>query len=41
MENWGKGGFKKRGDIDKACEGLNSEDFKIKWKHLSVSGGKI
>ena len=33
VENWGKGGFKKRGDIDKACEGLNSEDFKIVMSH--------
>ena len=29
VENWGKGRFKKKGDIDKACIGLNKRDFKI------------
>ena len=33
VENWGKGGFKKNGDIDKACLGLKNEDFKIVMTH--------
>ena len=33
VENWGKGGFKKNGDIDKACLGLESKDFKIVLTH--------
>tara|TARA_B110000483_G_scaffold17403_1_gene19266 strand:- start:6260 stop:7492 length:1233 start_codon:yes stop_codon:yes gene_type:complete len=33
VENWGKGGFKKNGDIDKACQGLNNESFKIVMTH--------
>lgn len=33
VENWGKGRFKKKGDIDKACEGLNKNDFKIVLSH--------
>ena len=33
VENWGKGRFKKKGDIDKACIGLNSKDFKIVLSH--------
>ena len=33
VENWGKGRFKKKGDIDKACNGLNENDFKIVMSH--------
>jgi len=33
VENWGKGRFKKSGDIDKACIGLNDKDFKIVMSH--------
>lgn len=33
VENWGKGRFKKAGDIDKACEGLATNDFKIVMSH--------
>lgn len=33
VENWGKGRFKKAGDIDKACEGLTQQDFKIVLSH--------
>lgn len=33
VENWGKGRFKKAGDIDKACEGLTQKDFKIVLSH--------
>ena len=33
VENWGKGGFKKKGDIDKACEGLENDTFKIVMSH--------
>ena len=33
VENWGKGPFKKKGDIDKACNGLNENDFKIVMSH--------
>ena len=33
VENWGKGRFKKKGDIDKACIGLNEKDFKIVLTH--------
>lgn len=32
VENWGKG-FKKAGDLKKASEGLNKEDFKILLSH--------
>jgi len=33
VENWGKGRFKKKGDIDKACLGLVNSDFKIVMSH--------
>ena len=33
VENWGAGGFKKAGDIDKASEGLAEDDFKILMSH--------
>ena len=33
VENWGAGGFKKAGDLDKACEGLSAADFKILMSH--------
>ena len=33
VENWGKGSFKKKGDIDTACNGLNENDFKIVMSH--------
>lgn len=33
VENWGAGGFKKKGDLDKAGQGLNSKDFKILLSH--------
>jgi predicted MPP superfamily phosphohydrolase len=33
VENWGEGGFKKAGDLNKACEGVSSEDFKIVMSH--------
>lgn len=33
VENWGNGGFVKYGDIDKASEKLQSEDFKILMNH--------
>ncbi|MDN6279667.1 MAG: metallophosphoesterase [Psychroflexus sp.] len=33
VENWGKGRFKKAGDIDKACDGLTKDDFKIVLSH--------
>lgn len=33
VENWGTGGFKKKGDLDKAGKGLNPEDFKILLSH--------
>ncbi|MBT0607762.1 metallophosphoesterase [Aequorivita echinoideorum] len=33
VENWGAGGFKKAGDLDKACEGIESSDFKILMSH--------
>lgn len=33
VENWGLHGFKKAGDIDKASEGLTSDDFKIVLSH--------
>ncbi|NNL16724.1 MAG: metallophosphoesterase [Flavobacteriaceae bacterium] len=32
VENWGKG-FKKKGDLNKASEGLNPDDFKIVLSH--------
>ena len=33
VENWGAGGFKKAGDLDKACEGVPKEAFKILMSH--------
>ena len=33
VENWGAGGFKKAGDIDRASEGLSENDFKILMSH--------
>src|SRR5665648_36781 len=33
VENWGKGGFQKYGDLDKAIEDVADEDFKILMSH--------
>ena len=33
VENWGEGGFKKAGDLDRACEGIHKDDFKILMSH--------
>ena len=33
VENWGKGGFKKTGDLDLAIKNTNSKDFKILMSH--------
>ena len=33
VENWGKGGFVKHGDIDKASKNLKAEEFKILMSH--------
>ncbi|MEN8666641.1 MAG: metallophosphoesterase [Flavobacteriaceae bacterium] len=33
VENWGQGGFKKAGDLNKAISGVGSEDFKILLSH--------
>ncbi len=33
VENWGIGGFKKAGDLDKASAGLTDEDFKVLLSH--------
>lgn len=33
VENWGAGGFKKAGDLDRACEGISESDFKILMSH--------
>lgn len=33
VENWGKGGFKKSGDLEKACENVTPEDFTILMSH--------
>ncbi len=33
VENWGIGGFKKKGDLDKAGSGLTAQDFKILLSH--------
>ncbi len=41
VENWGKGRFKKSGDIDKACEGLSKNDFKIVMSHDPSHWDKI
>ena len=33
VENWGKGGFKKSGDLDKASSNIDADDFKILMSH--------
>ncbi|PIB33690.1 phosphoesterase [Gaetbulibacter sp. 5U11] len=33
VENWGKGGFKKAGDLDKASSNIAADDFKILLSH--------
>lgn len=33
VENWGRGGFKKAGDLQKAKEGVSQDDFKILLSH--------
>lgn len=33
VENWGNGNFKKAGDLDKASEGLEVDDFKLLMSH--------
>ncbi len=33
VENWGKGGFKKKGDLDKAIANVAADDFKILLSH--------
>jgi len=33
VENWGKGGFKKAGDLHKAASKINKDDFKILMSH--------
>lgn len=33
VENWGIGGFKQAGDLDKAALGLNDDDFKVLLSH--------
>ncbi|MBX2826930.1 MAG: metallophosphoesterase [Flavobacteriaceae bacterium] len=33
VENWGAGGFKKAGDLNKACEGVMKGDFKVLLSH--------
>ncbi|WP_044400258.1 metallophosphoesterase [Lacinutrix sp. Hel_I_90] len=33
VENWGKGGFKKAGDLRKATENIKADDFKILLSH--------
>lgn len=33
VENWGKGGFKKKGDLDKAVQEVSEDDFKILLSH--------
>lgn len=33
VENWGKGGFKQKGDVDKASTDLTTNDFKILLSH--------
>ncbi len=33
VENWGKGGFKKAGDLNKATAGISKDDFKILMSH--------
>lgn len=33
VENWGRGGFKKAGDLNKAVKSINNDDFKILLSH--------
>ena len=33
VENWGENGLKQAGDLDKACEGISKDDFKILMSH--------
>lgn len=33
VENWGEGGFKKAGDLEKACTDVSAEDFTILMSH--------
>ena len=33
VENWGRGGFKKAGDLSKATESISKDDFKILMSH--------
>lgn len=33
VENWGRGGFKKAGDLERAKEGIAKDDFKILMSH--------
>lgn len=33
VENWGEGGFKKAGDLDKACANVSAQDFTILMSH--------
>lgn len=33
VENWGRGGFRKSGDLKKAASGISKEDFKILLSH--------
>ncbi|QBA63285.1 metallophosphoesterase [Muriicola soli] len=33
VENWGRGGFKKAGDLNKAVSGIHENDFKILMSH--------
>jgi len=33
VENWGKGGFRKSGDLDLASKGIDKNDFKILMSH--------
>jgi len=33
VENWGRGGFKKAGDLKKAVEGISNDEFKILMSH--------
>ncbi len=33
VENWGKGGFKKAGDLKKASSQIEADDFKILMSH--------
>jgi predicted MPP superfamily phosphohydrolase len=33
VENWGANGFKQAGDLNKACEGISGNDFKILMSH--------